>query len=90
MQECCPQKGLQRLGSTKCGFREGELGGGGGGDQVVGLMWVVQRTEEAGVKARLPARTRGQMERGAGADTAERGGWRGCDLGCRLVLDASG
>ena len=60
------------------------------GDQVVGLMWVVQRTEEAGVKARLPARTRGQMERGAGADTAERGGWRGCDLGCRLVLDASG
>ena len=53
-------------------------------------MWVVQRTEEAGVKARLPARTRGQMERGAGADTAERGGWRGCDLGCRLVLDASG
>lgn len=55
-------------------------------DQVVDSTWVVQSTEEAGETARLAARTRGQMEGGAGGGHS-REGRRG--LGSRLdVLDA--
>ena len=72
MQEHCPWKGPQRLGSMR--LASGEVNWKAGvSDWVVDLMWVVQRAEEAGVKARLPARTHGQMDRGArGGHSRER------------------
>lgn len=56
-RDCRTRGHVEREGSV----REGKLGGGGE-RLVINWMWVVQRAEEAGRTARLPARTRGQAE----------------------------